>query len=294
MNLRALRLFPLLPATLFLAVLFAAAAPARADSPVAALSTLAGKRFVVVTESGRITVAVEQPDPDDAPILRARAFLPGKVGTPIRALAHGTISAATPNGSDGNLMVIDHGDGVETRYAHLNRYILLPGTRVRKGQIIAHMGTTGRTVTTGLGLTIVMPASIGNAVMLLHDDIQQGAVGRSARVGAGPVLEPCVGAIRLFDHGVAGNCADQTVYMFARADGDLEIRAARDIAGGLFYTRLLAASTAAPDAEARSRRAYLAARSANPSPEAQRLFEAVDRDPVAMLAPSSAALQARD
>jgi murein DD-endopeptidase MepM/ murein hydrolase activator NlpD len=71
--------------------------------------------------------------------------LAAPVGTPIYATADGTVTeAAYNNGGYGNLIKLDHGRGIETRYAHLSRILVSPGQRIARGQVIGHMGSTGR------------------------------------------------------------------------------------------------------------------------------------------------------
>ncbi len=71
--------------------------------------------------------------------------LSGPVGTPIYATADGVVSDAGYNsGGYGNLIKIDHGRGIETRYAHLSSIGVVRGQRVTRGQVIARMGSTGR------------------------------------------------------------------------------------------------------------------------------------------------------
>ena len=71
--------------------------------------------------------------------------LAGPLGTPIHATADGVIAEAGWNsGGYGNLIKLDHGRGVETRYAHLSQILVRPGQRVTRGQVIARMGSTGR------------------------------------------------------------------------------------------------------------------------------------------------------
>lgn len=67
-----------------------------------------------------------------------------EVGTPIYAAASGIVSAAEKTSDYGNIVKLDHGSGVETRYAHASRILVKPGQRVEKGQIIAEIGNTGR------------------------------------------------------------------------------------------------------------------------------------------------------
>ena len=71
--------------------------------------------------------------------------LAAPIGTPIYATADGTVTEAAYNsGGYGNLIKLDHGRGIETRYAHLARILVSPGQRVARGQVIGHMGSTGR------------------------------------------------------------------------------------------------------------------------------------------------------
>ena len=67
-------------------------------------------------------------------------------GTPIVAAGSGRIVYAARMGSYGKLIKIRHKDGYETRYAHLKSYRrgIKRGKRVKKGQTIAYVGTTGR------------------------------------------------------------------------------------------------------------------------------------------------------
>ena len=66
------------------------------------------------------------------------------VGTPIMAAAGGVVSAAEYNPAYGNMVVIDHGNGLQTLYAHASKLEVRPGEIVRKGQQVARVGSTGR------------------------------------------------------------------------------------------------------------------------------------------------------
>ena len=71
--------------------------------------------------------------------------LAGPTGTPIYATADGVVSASGyNNGGYGNLIKLDHGRGVETRYGHLSAMLVAAGQRVARGQLIGRMGSTGR------------------------------------------------------------------------------------------------------------------------------------------------------
>jgi len=66
-------------------------------------------------------------------------------GTPVVAAGDGRVTWAARNGSFGKLVVVQHGEKFQTKYAHLNDYAkgIKNGTRVRQGQIIGYVGSTG-------------------------------------------------------------------------------------------------------------------------------------------------------
>jgi murein DD-endopeptidase MepM/ murein hydrolase activator NlpD len=65
-------------------------------------------------------------------------------GEPVRATADGIVSFAGWSGNNGNLVVIEHGMGFQTFYAHNRKVIVKMGQKVKRGQIISYMGSTGR------------------------------------------------------------------------------------------------------------------------------------------------------
>jgi murein DD-endopeptidase MepM/ murein hydrolase activator NlpD len=65
-------------------------------------------------------------------------------GTPVVATADGVVSFVGESGGLGIMIVIDHGYGFNTRYAHLQEGLKKRGERVRRGEVIARMGNTGR------------------------------------------------------------------------------------------------------------------------------------------------------
>jgi len=83
------------------------------------------------------------------PFTKHRAFhsgldFPADTGTPIYAAADGVVSFAESSAGYGNLVKIDHGSGLETRYAHASKIVVKVGERISKGQVIAKVGSTGR------------------------------------------------------------------------------------------------------------------------------------------------------
>ncbi len=76
--------------------------------------------------------------------MHAGVDIPGPVGTPIYATADGIVGRAERAGGYGNLVAINHGKGVETRYGHMSKMLVQQNARVRRGQLIGLMGSTGR------------------------------------------------------------------------------------------------------------------------------------------------------
>lgn len=66
------------------------------------------------------------------------------MGTQVRASADGIVMSAGFEGGYGRLIVVDHGGGLRTYYAHLSRIDVIPGMDVRRGQVIGASGASGR------------------------------------------------------------------------------------------------------------------------------------------------------
>ena len=75
-------------------------------------------------------------------------------GTAIKVIADGTVTAASYNGSYGNLVKVDHGNGVETWYAHTSKMYVKKGDTVKAGDVIAAVGSTGNSTGPHLHLEI--------------------------------------------------------------------------------------------------------------------------------------------
>lgn len=65
-------------------------------------------------------------------------------GTPVHAAAGGVVIFAGPHPQYGNLVEIDHGDGLSTRYAHLSKILVTKGEIVLRGREVGRSGATGR------------------------------------------------------------------------------------------------------------------------------------------------------
>jgi murein DD-endopeptidase MepM/ murein hydrolase activator NlpD len=65
-------------------------------------------------------------------------------GSAVRATAAGKVTVAEYTGGYGNMIEVDHGGGITTRYGHLAGYAVAPGERVESGEMIGRAGSTGR------------------------------------------------------------------------------------------------------------------------------------------------------
>ena len=75
-------------------------------------------------------------------------------GTPVKAAASGTVTFSGYKGSYGWLMVISHGNGVDTYYGHCSKLYLSAGAKVQQGQTIAAVGSTGNSTGSHLHLEV--------------------------------------------------------------------------------------------------------------------------------------------
>lgn len=70
--------------------------------------------------------------------------IPNPIGTPVYAPADGTVKKIVVSREGGRTVVVDHGRGVTTAYAHLSKTLVQKEDRIRKGQKIAQVGNTGK------------------------------------------------------------------------------------------------------------------------------------------------------
>jgi murein DD-endopeptidase MepM/ murein hydrolase activator NlpD len=82
-------------------------------------------------------------------------------GTPVRATADGVVVFSSFESGFGRLVVIDHGGGLQTYYAHLSRFLAFAGQEVRRGDRIGEVGSSGRVTAPHLHYEVHMA---GNAV----------------------------------------------------------------------------------------------------------------------------------
>ena len=62
--------------------------------------------------------------------------LSASVGTPVHVTADGVVDIVTSSGRYGRLLVVDHGGGIQTYYAHLSQFLVVPGQEVRRNEVV--------------------------------------------------------------------------------------------------------------------------------------------------------------
>ena len=78
------------------------------------------------------------------PAIHAGIDLRGDQGDPVRVTATGTVTTAGWNGGYGNMVEVNHGNGLSTRYGHMSKIEVKVGQHVAIGQTIGRIGSTGR------------------------------------------------------------------------------------------------------------------------------------------------------
>ncbi len=94
-------------------------------------------------------------------------------GTPIVATADGVVEKAGWNsGGYGNQVVIDHGNGIKTRYAHMSKVLVKEGQKVRRGQVIGLVGSTGRSVAPHVHYEVYLNGNPVNPLRYIFVDLR--------------------------------------------------------------------------------------------------------------------------
>ena len=119
---------------------------------------------------GRITAGFGQ---RMDPFSGEEAFHPGvdiadPYGTDVVATGDGLVIEAEPDAGYGRSILIDHGDGITTRYAHLSRIFVVVGEQVKQGEIIGAIGTSGRTTGPHLHYEVRIHGTPVNPGRFLH------------------------------------------------------------------------------------------------------------------------------
>lgn len=101
------------------------------------------------------------------PDYHAGLDIAGERGQPVYATAAGTVTVASYQGGYGNLIIVDHGFGLETRYGHLSVFVAKKGDHVKRGDIIGRVGATGRATGYHLHYEVLANGTLVNPLRLL-------------------------------------------------------------------------------------------------------------------------------
>ena len=110
-------------------------------------------------------------------------------GQPVYATAAGVVTQAGRQGAYGNLIVIDHGFGLQTRYGHLSGFQVHEGDRVQRGDLIGRLGATGRATGTHLHYEVLANGRLLNPLRLLTAEASRSVTPRVSVVSL-PIAEP--------------------------------------------------------------------------------------------------------
>jgi murein DD-endopeptidase MepM/ murein hydrolase activator NlpD len=116
----------------------------------------------------------------------------GPTGTPVRAVAAGTVLLAEPQYFSGNVIFLDHGQGVVSSYAHLSAFDVRPGDRVERGAVVGRVGATGRVTGPHLHLGLFVLGTAVDAMPLFVLPLQ--CTGGPTREDPRPPAAPAPGA----------------------------------------------------------------------------------------------------
>jgi murein DD-endopeptidase MepM/ murein hydrolase activator NlpD len=124
--------------------------------------------------------------------MHAGIDLAGPLGTPIYATADAVVSRSEWAGGYGNLIELGHGRGIQTRYGHLTRSIVRAGQKVKRGDLIGYMGSTGRSTGSHLHYEVRIDGKAVNPIPFMEANdlllaMQRRAQGATRVAMGGPV-----------------------------------------------------------------------------------------------------------
>ncbi len=92
-------------------------------------------------------------------------------GTPIYATADGVVSGENPGSGYGICVVISHGYSYKTLYAHMSKKVVKPGQKVKRGQLLGYVGSTGMSTGSHLHYEVIKGDQRVNPVYYFYNDI---------------------------------------------------------------------------------------------------------------------------
>jgi murein DD-endopeptidase MepM/ murein hydrolase activator NlpD len=122
--------------------------------------------------------------------MHAGIDLAGPIGTPIYATADGIVGRSEWASGYGNLVELNHGRGIQTRYGHLTRSTVQAGQAIKRGQLIGYMGSTGRSTGSHLHYEVRIDGKAVNPIPFMEANdmllaVQRRANAATARVAMG-------------------------------------------------------------------------------------------------------------
>ena len=122
--------------------------------------------------------------------MHAGVDIRGPYGTPIYATADGMVGRAGRAAGYGNLVELEHGRGIQTRYGHLSAILVQPGQRVKRGAMIARMGSTGRSTGNHLHYEVRLDGNAVNPMPFLQGTNYLTAMQARGNVAMGGPAQP--------------------------------------------------------------------------------------------------------
>ncbi|HEY5917898.1 MAG TPA: M23 family metallopeptidase [Chryseolinea sp.] len=104
-------------------------------------------------------------------------------GTPVYATGDGNVGTAHFSATYGNVVYIEHGHGYETRYAHLSKFAVRPGDKVKRGNIIGYVGSTGTSVSSHLHYEVLFHDRHVNPINFFQRDLSNKEYERLIEIG---------------------------------------------------------------------------------------------------------------
>jgi murein DD-endopeptidase MepM/ murein hydrolase activator NlpD len=105
-------------------------------------------------------------------------------GTPVYATGDGKIAMAYFSGTYGNVIYINHGFGYETRYAHLKGFAINAGDKVKRGQVIGYVGSTGTSVSSHLHYEVLFNGQHTNPINFFQRDLNNKEYEKLIEIGS--------------------------------------------------------------------------------------------------------------
>lgn len=104
-------------------------------------------------------------------------------GTPVYATGDGKVEMAYFSSTFGNVIYLNHGYGYETRYAHLSKFGVTQGQKVKRGQVIGYVGNTGTSVSDHLHYEVLFHGNHVHPINFFQRDLSNKEYERLLEIG---------------------------------------------------------------------------------------------------------------